>query len=134
MLSFTLFTGYPIRRSMRKECVDFTPYRWNSTLSCVGHRPRFGTCAVVGSGGALLDHNFGARVGTFMPLYMPNEIAPIKLKMLDLDVPSITLPTAARHSVEGATLPAGILIWGKPRSDRQLLALGMALEKKLAPH
>ena len=78
--------------------------------------------------------NFGARVGTFFPLYMPNEIAPIKLKMLDLDVPSITIPTAARHSVEGATLPAGILIWGKPRSDRQLLALGMALEKKLAPH
>ena len=66
-----------------------------------------------------------------MDLYMPH-ISNVNTKMLDLSVPSITIPTAARHSVDGQSLPAGVLIWGRPRSDRRLLELGVALEQQLA--
>ena len=43
-----------------------------------------------------------------------------------IPVPSVALPTAARHAPSG--LPAGVLLWGAPREDRQVLSLAMGLE------
>lgn len=51
----------------------------------------------------------------------------------DLPVPSLAVPTAARHEMPGGErLPAGVLLWGPPRADRALLAVGVALEEALA--
>ena len=43
-----------------------------------------------------------------------------------IPVPSVALPTAARHAASG--LPAGVLLWGAPREDRRVLSLAMGLE------
>jgi len=53
-------------------------------------------------------------------------------QLLDLNVPSIAMRTAARHTVDGTSLPAGILLWGAPKGDRRLLEQGMALEAQLS--
>ena len=76
--------------------------------------------------------DFKQMVGAFLPLYMPRELGSVKFKLLDLDVPSITVKTSARHVVGDARLPAGVLLWGAPRGDRELLGLAMALEAELA--
>ena len=56
----------------------------------------------------------------------------------DLPVPSVTVPTPARHRVvdgagEEAETPAGVMLFGPPRADRFLLQVGMALENALKP-
>jgi Asp-tRNA(Asn)/Glu-tRNA(Gln) amidotransferase A subunit family amidase len=77
-----------------------------------------------GPGGA---PDMAALVPAWVALYMP-PISNVNLKMLDLRVPSVVLPTTARHD---GVFPAGVAAWGKPFSDRRLLAFAMALEAAL---
>ena len=75
-------------------------------------------------------------VDSWLALFMTKEMSDTKFTMVCLDVPSIAIPTNARHSVptrgtEEASIPAGVLIWGAPQSDRRLLEIGMALEAQL---
>lgn len=72
-----------------------------------------------------------ARFMASLALYMP-KISPISAKALDFAIPSIAIPTAARHECGGASLPAGVLAWGPVRSDRRLIEFGLALEARLA--
>merc|ERR1712232_1428866 len=53
-----------------------------------------------------------------------------------IPVPCLALPTPARHDEGvdlkgGDPLPVGVLIWGRPRSDKKLIQIGMALEQTL---
>lgn len=66
-----------------------------------------------------------------LALYMP-KISLISAKAVDFAIPSIAIPTAARHECGGASLPAGVLAWGPVRSDRRLIEFGLALEARLA--
>ena len=52
----------------------------------------------------------------------------------ELSIPSLAMPTKALHeeNIEGAPLPAGILLWGKPFEDKNLIEAGMALEVALS--
>ena len=73
--------------------------------------------------------DMAALVPAWAGLYMP-PVSNVNLKMLDLRVPSVVLPTPARHD---GGFPAGVLLWGRPFADRRLLAFAMALEKALSP-
>ena len=72
-----------------------------------------------------------ARFMATLALYMP-KISLISAKAVDFAIPSIAIPTAARHECGGASLPAGVLAWGPVRSDRRLIEFGLALEARLA--
>lgn len=64
-------------------------------------------------------------IGKYAPIFGLNGVA----------IPSITIPTAARHEnpeLGGGPMPAGILLWGKPKEDKKLIEVAMALEKALA--
>mmetsp|Transcript_85598 Transcript_85598/g.170918 ORF Transcript_85598/g.170918 Transcript_85598/m.170918 type:complete len:154 (-) Transcript_85598:119-580(-) len=71
---------------------------------------------------------------TFIQLIMASigSYAPI-MGLNGLPIPSITLPTAARHesALGGAPLPAGVLLWARPGDDKKLLEVAMALEVAL---
>ena len=72
-----------------------------------------------------------ARFMATLALYMP-KISLISAKAVDFAIPSIAIPTAARHECGGPSLPAGVLAWGPVRSDRRLIEFGLALEARLA--
>jgi len=66
-----------------------------------------------------------ASLGNFLPLYGLNGVP----------IPSITLPTAARHEnpeLGGGPMPAGVLLWARPKDDKKLVEVAMALEAALA--
>lgn len=51
---------------------------------------------------------------------------------LDFPVPSIVLRTPATHKCEGdVKIPTGVMLYGLPNSDRELLALAWALERSI---
>ena len=70
-------------------------------------------------------------LAAYRPLYL-GSISNVNAKILDLSVPSLSVPTSAKHHVDGHAFPAGVLLWGSVRGDRQLLAYGAALEVALA--
>lgn len=82
---------------------------------------------------AVKPATFPTNMGIAAEFFMPRSCQNSK-KMLDLGVPSIVLRTTATHDVEGCKFPVGVMIVGPPRSDRQLLGFGMALEKALQDH
>jgi len=56
-------------------------------------------------------------------------VAKIAGKFVQLKVPSISLPTKEKHAVGGGSLSASVMLYGV--DDRQLLAIGLALEQAL---
>ena len=58
-----------------------------------------------------------------------NELMRFTRRFNTIPVPSIAIPTPARHA---NGLPAGVLLWGRPAADSRLLAVAIALEKALA--
>jgi len=67
----------------------------------------------------------------YKALYMPG-VSNVGSKMLDLAVPSLATRTPAAHEVGDLRFPAGVVLWGGVRGDRELLAYGMALEAQFA--
>ena len=75
----------------------------------------------------------------FASLCTDGRVAPRMLAVMGLNglpIPSITLPTAARHypdpELGGGALPAGVLLWARPQDDKKLIEVAMALEVALA--
>ena len=73
---------------------------------------------------------------SFMPLIMGSlaKYAPI-FGLNAVPIPSITMPTTAKHEnpeLGGGPMPAGILLWARPKDDKKLLEVAMALEVALA--
>jgi Asp-tRNA(Asn)/Glu-tRNA(Gln) amidotransferase A subunit family amidase len=76
---------------------------------------------------ALVYDAFGNIGTTFRELEWK---APIFSNMA---VPKVPNASQARHHLHGG-MPAGVLLWGAPCSDRRLLGLAMALEEEIRAH
>ena len=72
---------------------------------------------------------------TFVPLIMSSIASYSPISGLNgLPLPSITLPTSARHepALGGGEMPAGVLLWARSKDDKKLVEIAMALETALA--
>lgn len=92
-------------------------------------------CSTVSQPAVLSEGEYKAKtVGELFKLHLGLTILapPIQLDCLSaLPVPSLALPTKAIHEVDGGTLPAGVLLWGKPNGDVDLIKIAMALEEAM---
>ena len=87
-----------------------------------GHPPRVSTEAEYKDGTATIKKHMMVVFGPSTPI----------MYGVSLQIPSLAMPTAARHDPpeghEGAAMPAGVLLWGRPGGDAKLIQVALALE------
>jgi len=106
--------------------VDFlvTPCTVGPPPACLGSSADYKRAEKDGS---IWKHHWGLTLGS--PLIIADCLNA-------LPIPSLALPTPAQHvNLSSGSpfnpLPAGVLIWGRPHQDKDLINLGLSLEQVL---